>query len=386
MASGATTVGFRPTCRLGDTTTCVRGEERFSCSRVAGGGSAIPLSTGAWRLSVHYIYLIDLGLVGALLQLFGSGAAVIEFGAGMGCYADALRSRGVRVTAFDGAPHIREQTHGSVGHADLTSDLTATVGSAEWVMALEVGEHIPPHAEDAFLHNIVSHASTGIVLSWSDGMGNGHLNPRPQSYVRRKMGALGWDLNANVTRLLRSSVSSVRWLRDNLQAFRLGVRGASAERRGTSRSAVPFQAVASSAVKSQGRATGQPDPPSSTCSYSWRMSGAYTDGRRCGSCCGAPEGDDRSSPMCRGSTWDGVLYNLSRAAVEHRCSHDAGCLGFYTSTRPMTGRWLLKAGLHDSPRVGRAFRPVGQWRAGRFINATNVWHGGWQGFEKRCHV
>jgi len=62
--------------------------------------------------------MLDLGLVASLRTLFGN-ASVVEFGAGTGCYADALIRSGVQVAAFDGAPGISDVTEGLVRHADL---------------------------------------------------------------------------------------------------------------------------------------------------------------------------------------------------------------------------------------------------------------------------
>lgn len=338
----------------------------MSCAR----GSARPSSTGAWRLSGRYVYMLDLGLVASLRTLFGN-ASVVEFGAGTGCYADALIRSGVQVAAFDGAPGISDVTEGLVRHADLTGNVTA-IGQADWVLSLEVGEHIPPYVEHMFLHNIVSHASVGIVLSWSNGAGNGHVNPRPSEYVRRKMTELGWYSHEPDTRMLRSAVATVPWLRLNLQVYRFDPQAAAQEHERL-RSQLSLERM-------QGVEVGE--PRSVNCTYQFKMHGSYNDGRRCGTCCGAP--DDLSTPMCVGSTWDGVLYNVSREEVEQRCSRDDSCAGFYVSTGQMLTRWLLKSGLRATQIVGSTFRPVHQWRLGGFIASTNLT--GWDGFAKHCRA
>ena len=51
-----------------------------------------------------------------------------------------------------------------------------TLGArADWVVSLEVGEHIPPSGEAAFLANIRAHARVGAVLSWSASPGKFHV-------------------------------------------------------------------------------------------------------------------------------------------------------------------------------------------------------------------
>ena len=37
----------------------------------------------------------------------------------------------------------------------------------DWVMSLEVAEHIPQDYEAIFIDNIVRHAREGVVLSWA---------------------------------------------------------------------------------------------------------------------------------------------------------------------------------------------------------------------------
>ena len=65
-------------------------------------------------------------------------------------------------------------------------------------MSLEVAEHIPRAGEAAFMHNLVSPARAGVVLSWArpsqgHGIGGGasHPNCQPRRYVRCAMMQLG---------------------------------------------------------------------------------------------------------------------------------------------------------------------------------------------------
>ena len=46
------------------------------------------------------------------------------------------------------------------------TDARPCVG-ADWVMSLEVAEHIPPQFTDAFLRNVRCHARVGAVISWA---------------------------------------------------------------------------------------------------------------------------------------------------------------------------------------------------------------------------
>ena len=96
--------------------------------------------SGAWELTDNYVYFLDRGLLDAMVDLI-DGGDVLEFGAGKGCYTAAFRRKGVSVRAFDGSPQVASLTHGLVQSSDLTSPLR--LGRADWVVCLEVAEHIP---------------------------------------------------------------------------------------------------------------------------------------------------------------------------------------------------------------------------------------------------
>ena len=172
---------------------CMRGATTVDCpgnvdlDRKEG---ATPLQSGAWKISAsNYTYFMDRGLVAALAKVF-AGSSVLELGAGKGCYTAALRRAGLPwVGAVDGVPDIAAMTHGLVATADLTKPLQADV--ADWVLCLEVAEHIPRPLEERLLANLHAHNRKGVVLSWSDNAGgNGHVNIRGISYVVQKMQAI----------------------------------------------------------------------------------------------------------------------------------------------------------------------------------------------------
>jgi len=75
---------------------------------------------------------------------------------------DFLRA-GFKATGFDGNPETESLTEGRCGVANLA--FPKQRGAWEWVMSLEVAEHIPPQYEDSFVENIVSAARNGVVLS-----------------------------------------------------------------------------------------------------------------------------------------------------------------------------------------------------------------------------
>lgn len=179
--------------------------------------AALPTSTGAWSASSNYTYLLDAGLVKELALLFAQ-RTVAEFGAGKGCYTSMLRRFGIHVEGYDGLPD-------TVGRSDFmhVADLTEhlKLPTADWVLMLEVAEHVPAPFEEALLSNVDRHSREGAVLSWSnDRAGNGHANPRNGGYVQAVMRRRGFKLDMATTKTLRQSVATWHWLRHNLQVFR----------------------------------------------------------------------------------------------------------------------------------------------------------------------
>ena len=210
---------FEPICQVTfGKAECMQGGHGVQCPKKPQEG-AVPSATGAWNLSLaSYTYFMDRGLVAALTTLF-AGQAVLELGAGKGCYAAYLRSHGLSVRAFDGAPGIGTQTRGLVHRADLTSPLH--VARADWVLCLETAEHIPREFEETLLRNILEHARVGVVLSWSNhGGGNGHVNLHTNEWVVDAMAARGFDWDEPTQRTLRGAVSHIHWFRDTVMAFR----------------------------------------------------------------------------------------------------------------------------------------------------------------------
>jgi hypothetical protein len=98
--------------------------------------------------------------------------SVYDFGAGLGWYGKALLandSDGYSVAnykAFDGAENLDLiYPDGFVKHLDLAQPVY--LPPKDWVLSLEVGEHIPAVHEKIFINNLHRHNKKGIVLSWA---------------------------------------------------------------------------------------------------------------------------------------------------------------------------------------------------------------------------
>ena len=223
-AQSTAATSWEPTCRI-TFRKCERGGLSVPCPKAKAKrdfwAGATPGSTGAWTVTEEFTHFLDRGLVEALARHFRD-SSVLELGAGTGCYTSALRRAGIPVRAYDGAPGIAELTGGLVHTADLTSDLTLQLGkkSADWVLCLEVGEHIPRKHEDVLLHNVLDTARKGVIISWSNNDGNGHVNRRPNEYVIEEMERRGFEHAPAVTKKLRAAVTRIHWYRETIMVFR----------------------------------------------------------------------------------------------------------------------------------------------------------------------
>ena len=207
--------------------------ERHSAARSACGRKRVArLRSGGWCLaalkpggagvrSVHlpggHDYLLaephaqaDAIILDVLLQLLkpqadGSRASVLDLGAGLGQYGHALLSADSRVAwhGYDGAGNVEEATGSFVRFVDLT--LPLSLPRADWVLSLEVGEHVPSAHEAVLIRNLHALNCRGILLSWASlwQSGHGHVNNHGLPYLRRTFEGLGYRVREDLTHAMR---------------------------------------------------------------------------------------------------------------------------------------------------------------------------------------
>ena len=160
-------------------------------------------------------------LAAALLSFFKEekASSIIDLGCGAGQYVSTLNNAGIICDGLDGNPRTPEITNGECGIADLSEPLT--LGKKyDWVLSLEVGEHIPNKYESIFLENINNAAHLGIVLSWAiKGQGGyGHVNERDNKYIQAKIKKFNYFYKKDASLLLRSR-ASLPWFKNTLMVF-----------------------------------------------------------------------------------------------------------------------------------------------------------------------
>ena len=91
---------------------------------------------------------------------------------------------------------------------------------ADWLLSLEVGEHVSHHHEHMVIRNIHAHNHCGVILSWAplDRYGIQHINNHDPSYIRSLFDELGYDVDKDMTKLIRSRARP--WIQDHLFVFR----------------------------------------------------------------------------------------------------------------------------------------------------------------------
>ena len=162
----------------------------------------------------HYF---DRTLATSLVPLF-TNHRVIDFGCGEGRYVAFFRVRDINCCGYDGNP----ETPVLSKHQGQVLDLAQPVSlkPADYVLSLEVGEHIPREFEQTFLDNIANHCTKGAVVSWAvpKQQGRGHFNCRSNSYIIGQMQLRGMSYDHETTQQLRQE-ATLPWFHKTLMLF-----------------------------------------------------------------------------------------------------------------------------------------------------------------------
>lgn len=192
---------------------CVASVSAFEINRERGFWSGLDAGKG---------HRTDFKLIEQLVQFFEQENAktLVDFGCGMGKYVQQLNKHGFDCEGFDGNPDTPKITHQLCKVLDLsqTFDLEKKY---DWVISLEVGEHIPKPFEKTYIENLIRHCDKGIILSWAKKgqRGRGHFNTQNNDYIKRVMDGYGFDNDEDAENRLREA-SSLYWFVDTIMVFR----------------------------------------------------------------------------------------------------------------------------------------------------------------------
>ena len=124
-----------------------------------------------------------------------------------------------RYLGYDGAGNVVEFTKGFLQWCDLTTPLA--LPKADWLLFLEVGEHMLHEDEMMLIRNLHAHNTKGLILSWAGVAqgGNGHVNNHSQEYLIKLFEALGYDFDEGASKGIRAA-AFFSWFRQTLFIFR----------------------------------------------------------------------------------------------------------------------------------------------------------------------
>jgi len=110
---------------------------------------------------------------------------------------------------------------------DASSDISLWMSQMcgapyDWVVSVEVGEHIPAERMDYFLDNLVVLARYGVILTWAvPGQGGRfHINELSNEVVVEHMKLRELDYDQLQSMEMRKSVERLGWLRNTIMVFR----------------------------------------------------------------------------------------------------------------------------------------------------------------------
>lgn len=178
---------------------------------------------GYWEgLEAECQHAFDQNVCNALINFLKNenASSVADFGCGMGNYVKKFIENNINAIGFDGNPNTPELTNGICNVLDLSEPINFET-KYDWILSLEVGEHLPSQYEDIFINNLHNNNNKGIILSWAiKGQGgHGHVNEQNNDYIKAKFQNLGYINDIQNEQLLRS-VATLFWFRNTIMVFR----------------------------------------------------------------------------------------------------------------------------------------------------------------------
>ena len=184
--------------------------------------------TGIWNISIaKKRHKTDYFLAAAIgLHFDPPPKACADLGCGLGGYCKIFDAYGWNILhGFEGTEGIHKI---AVWEAIFNIDLSVPViqkmfdSKYDFVLCLEVGEHIPRKREQVFIDNICYFANKDIVLSWAvpgQYSASGHVNCRSNDYVISELAKRGFIIDNDMTEKLREA-SYFKWFKDTIMHFK----------------------------------------------------------------------------------------------------------------------------------------------------------------------
>lgn len=182
------------------------------------------LANGAWDGSISDLqkeHVFDDALCDGIINMLSTDEVktVVDMGCGLGDYVKNFKEK-FECEGFDGNPQTHKLTNGLCNVLDLSKPVKFPV-KYDWVISLEVGEHIPKKYEDNFISNLCNSSSKGLILSWAiPGQGGrGHVNEQKNNYIIQQMLFKGFIYLPEKSQFLRDS-SKLWWFKNTIMVFK----------------------------------------------------------------------------------------------------------------------------------------------------------------------
>jgi len=150
---------------------------------------------------------------------------IADIGCGCGVYAHLFGRRGVEVFALDGTTPPPDHSFPVPVHVqDLTVPFENSWGRFDFVLCLEVAEHIPEGLSDAFLDNLARFSDT-IVMSAAAPYqgGHHHVNEQPKRYWVKRLAERGYAYNrprtGRIVEKARLAPIPLMWMAQQLSVY-----------------------------------------------------------------------------------------------------------------------------------------------------------------------
>lgn len=114
---------------------------------------------------------------------------------------------------------IEKETKGRVKYLNLAEPIPFEC-NYDFVISIEVAEHIPKIYEDIYVDNLIKCSKIGIVISWS-GIGQSghfHVNNKNKEEVILLFKKKGYKYQSLITERLKN-FTTIAWVKSNLLYF-----------------------------------------------------------------------------------------------------------------------------------------------------------------------
>lgn len=180
------------------------------------------LNTGIWDDENPDDHFFDEALSRSISSFLKSEhtKTLVDLGCGDGKYTSFFNENGINTHGFDGNPYTPKITNGVCRVLDL-SEPHLFDPPYDWVLSLEVGEHIPKEFESIFIDNLVNNCKFGIILSWAivGQHGTGHVNCQNNEYVKEKIQKKGFR-NIEQLEIQFRADAQISWFKNTIMVFR----------------------------------------------------------------------------------------------------------------------------------------------------------------------